>query len=80
VIELGGSIGVISCLIRRHIDEDRKLIVVEADPRLVPALQANLDANGCSADVTVLGGAISYGGTDKVEFAVGATSVSWLLC
>jgi FkbM family methyltransferase len=76
VIELGGSLGVISCTIRRRIAADRRQFVVEADPRLAAALRCNLEINGCAAGVEVIEAAISYDGGDTVSFALGESSVS----
>lgn len=76
VIELGGSLGVISCTIRRRIAADRRQFVVEADPRLAVALRRNLEINGCAIGVDVIEAAISYDGGDTVSFALGESSVS----
>jgi FkbM family methyltransferase len=76
VIELGGSMGVISATIRRHINPDRKLVIVEADPRLADVLEGNLNQNGCSQGVTIERAAISYSGEASVRFALGPSSVS----
>ncbi|MEO7687694.1 MAG: FkbM family methyltransferase [Sphingomonas sp.] len=76
VIELGGSLGVISCTVRKHIAPSRRQIVVEADPRLARVLRGNLARNGCDANIEVVETAISYDGGDTVSFALGETSVS----
>ena len=76
VIELGGSLGVISCTIRKRIAPDRRQFVVEADPRLARALRRNLQLNGCDTGVEVIEAAISYGEGDTVSFALGESSVS----
>ena len=76
VVELGGSIGVISCTLRRHIASNRSLTVVEADSRLARVLRRNLVLNGCEQGTTVREVAIAYGGADTVQFTTGASSVS----
>lgn len=76
VIELGGSLGVISCTIRKQIAADRRQFVVEADPRLATALRRNLELNGCAAGVEVIDAAISYDTGDTVSFALGESSVA----
>jgi FkbM family methyltransferase len=76
VVELGGSMGIISCTIRRNMDANHRLIVVEADPRLADVLERNLAINGCSDGVFVERKAISYSGEATVSFAQGETSVS----
>lgn len=76
VVELGGSMGVISCAIRKMLDRDRKLVVVEADPRLADVLRRNLALNGCEANVTICQQAIAYPGGGTIAFIEGETSVS----
>ena len=76
VIELGGSLGVVSCTIRRHLERDRKLVIVEADPRLARLLKRNLELNACDFNVTVENKAISYSGATEVAFSLGESSVS----
>lgn len=76
VLELGGSLGVISCTIRRRIAADRRQFVVEADPRLAKVLRQNLALNDCARGVEVVEVAISYGAGDTVKFALGERSDS----
>lgn len=59
VIELGASIGVLSCHIRRKLATDRHLYCVEADPELVNSIERNLQANGLNWRITILNRAIS---------------------
>jgi FkbM family methyltransferase len=60
VIELGGSLGVVSCVTNRLLDNPSLHLVVEANPMLIPVLVRNRDRNGCR--FTVLQRAIAYGG------------------
>jgi FkbM family methyltransferase len=76
VVELGGSLGVISCTIRRHIAPERRLVIVEANPALAAILRRNLDLNGCSHNATIEQVAIAYGGAPSIRFSLGASSVS----
>ncbi len=76
VIELGGSLGVISATIRRRIAPAQRLVIVEADPRLAVALQRNLALNNAAANTHVEQCAISYDGAATVEFSLGESSVS----
>lgn len=76
VLELGGSLGVISCAIRRRIAPQQRLITVEADPRLARALKRNLDLNNCGEGVIVEPVAVAYQAGDHVAFSLGETSVS----
>jgi len=65
VIELGGSLGVISCMVNRQLKAPDKHIVVEANPVVVPTLKKNRDANGCQ--FAIIEAAIGYG-SDTVTF------------
>ncbi|MBO0738970.1 MAG: FkbM family methyltransferase [Alphaproteobacteria bacterium] len=47
VLELGGCLGVISCLVNRRLADPRRHVVFEAHPLIVPYLEANRDRNGC---------------------------------
>lgn len=73
VIELGSSIGVLSCFIRKKIDPKCKLVCVEADPRFNKHWNANLALNQCLHNVHLLNQAISYSQKDetRVSFVSG---------
>jgi FkbM family methyltransferase len=47
VLELGGGLGVISCLVNRRLADPRRHVVFEAHPALVSRLEANRARNGC---------------------------------
>lgn len=51
VVELGGSIGYISCYLANFIIPDERLVVVEADEELVPILRHHRDINQCHFDI-----------------------------
>jgi FkbM family methyltransferase len=67
LIELGGSIGVVSCIANRRMRDPRLHVVVEANPSLIPLLLRNRDANRCQ--FSVLNRAIGYGG-ERLRFHV----------
>jgi len=48
VVELGGCIGVVSCVINRLLRDGARHVVVEPNPSLIPTLTANRDRNGCA--------------------------------
>lgn len=75
VIEVGSSIGVVSCHIRRRLESGRKLVAVEADPELAKVAVTNLEDNGGPADFEVVNCAIAYG-CETVRFATSASNVS----
>jgi FkbM family methyltransferase len=51
VLELGGCLGVISCLVNRRLADPRRHVVFEAHPLIVPYLEANRRRNGCEFEV-----------------------------
>jgi FkbM family methyltransferase len=67
VIELGASIGVISCLTNKKLLHPLKHVVVEANPDLIPLLESNRERNRCC--FTVLHAAVSYS-AEEVEFLI----------
>ncbi len=70
VVELGSSLGVLACAIRRKLPPERRLICVEADPRLLAPLQANLRRNS-DRPATVVHAAIDHSGAEHVMIAFG---------
>lgn len=75
VVELGGSIGVVSCSIARQLKPGRRLVVVEADPNLAGVVKENLEENGYT-DAHVVNAAIDYAHPEqqKVCFSRGKMS------
>jgi len=51
VLELGGCLGVMSCIINKLLHDPTKHVVLEPHPGLVPLLVANRDRNSCSYTV-----------------------------
>ncbi|MDB4647010.1 FkbM family methyltransferase [Akkermansiaceae bacterium] len=47
ILELGGSVGVVSCFINRKLSAKQNHIVVEPNPRILEYLKANRDLNNC---------------------------------
>jgi FkbM family methyltransferase len=69
VVELGGSIGVNSTVIRRRMDASRKLVVVEADPDLATQIEKNMQLNKLLTEQVVIESrAIDYSGCTSVPF------------
>lgn len=50
VVELGGGIGFVSCNVDAHLD-DRKQIVVEPNPSILPVLKRNRDLNESTFEI-----------------------------
>jgi hypothetical protein len=67
VIELGGSIGVVSCLTNKLLECPEDHVVVEANPVLIPTLERNREQNGCRFAIEPA--AAAYG-TERVDFGV----------
>jgi len=68
VVELGASLGVVSCLVARKLDADRRVVSVEALPELLALARANAEENGLDSRIRFVQGAISYGSGDLVAF------------
>jgi len=76
VLELGSSLGVISCLIRNQLHNDRKLLCVEANPELLPICRRNLEKNTPGKSAFIVNAAIDYSGAPEVWLSFGADSTS----
>lgn len=68
VIELGGSLGVISSLIATRLAPDASLFIVEANPGLIPLIENNVRLNRQDIHLTVLNRAIAYVPEGEVSF------------
>ena len=60
VIELGGSLGVVSSLIATRLAPNASFIVIEANPKLIPLIKTNITLNRQDITLTVLNRAIAY--------------------
>lgn len=60
VIELGSSLGVVTCQIRRKIGHDKKVIAVEANPFLIEATKLNLQFNNLDYNIKTYNKVIDY--------------------
>jgi FkbM family methyltransferase len=67
VVELGGSIGVVSCVTNRLLRDPRKHVVVEANPDLIGVMTENRERNGCM--FSVVNRALAYD-NDSTTFYV----------
>lgn len=67
VVELGGCIGVVSCLTNKRLQDPQKHVVVEANPDLLELLEENRARN--SSGFTILHRALAYG-SDRARFYV----------
>jgi FkbM family methyltransferase len=65
VIEVGGSIGVVSCAVNRKLADPTQHIVVEANPGLIETLKKNRELNQCQFRIECA--AVAYG-TENVQF------------
>ncbi len=76
VVELGASIGGVSCEIAKRLGRANKLVCVEANPDITGLLRENLDRNAPGCDARIWPGAISYSGEPTVSFALGNNTLS----
>jgi len=73
VVEFGGSLGVVSCVLNRRLKNPRHHVVVEANPHVLPALLENRNRNHCSFEI-VHGAA---GGVGKsVRICIGESALA----
>lgn len=71
LIELGGSLGVLSAYTGRRLAPETPFLVVEANPRIVEACRTNARAGrGPDGRLTVMNCALAYGASE-VSFPVG---------
>lgn len=68
-IELGGSYGIVSFTIRRCLLPGQRLVVVEANPQIVPVCRGNVEQAGAVEATAVVHAALAYGGA-TVRFRV----------
>jgi len=73
VLELGSSIGVLSCFIRKRLRKEARLICVEAHPGLTQHIPLNLKLNELLDNVYVLNKVIDYDQANSVHFSPGAS-------
>lgn len=71
VLELGSSIGVLSCFIRKRLCKEARLICVEAHPDLTQHIPLNLKLNELLHNVYILNKAIDYEQANSVYFSPG---------
>jgi len=60
VVELGSSLGVVSCHIARRLEPTRRMVCVEANPDLMAVLERNLKSAAPGISATLLNRAIDY--------------------
>lgn len=51
VIELGGALGVVACITNKLLAQPAAHVVVEANPRAIPPLTLNKEANHCAFEI-----------------------------
>jgi FkbM family methyltransferase len=76
VVELGASIGVVGSHVARGLEPGRRLICLEANPRLVPLLEKNVRLNAPGVALAVVNAAISYAGEPVVELTLGESNLA----
>ena len=69
VIELGASIGVVSCIVNSRLTRPNQHVVVEANPALIPTLKKNRELNG--SQFTIIEAALGYGSDSLTFFSNG---------
>ena len=67
LVELGASIGVVSCLANRRLLDSTRHVAVEANPAIIPVLRSNRDQNRCRFQI--VHAALAYG-AESVDFGI----------
>ena len=62
LIELGGGVGVLSCILNRKLTHPQDHVVLEANPELIPTLEINRRMNQC--EFRILPVAVAYDGPE----------------
>jgi FkbM family methyltransferase len=60
VLEIGASIGVVSCHAASRLSQGSRMLCVEANPDLIPVIHGNLEANHPGREIAVLNRAVDY--------------------
>ena len=69
VIEFGGSLGIVSALVRTRLQADVAQVVVEANPDVFATMEANIRRQPGGAGTEIVHAALAYG-TETVTFTV----------
>ena len=73
VVELGGGIGVVSCIINRRLTRPTDHVVVDANAELIPTLETNRRLNGAGFQIRNV--ALGYGSVETA-FAIDSFAAS----
>ena len=76
VVELGASLGVNSCNIASKLIGGRRLICVEADPKLAGLAARTIALNGYQDKVTMVPAAVDYSGAPRISLYRGDDTLS----
>jgi len=74
VVELGSGLGVTTSHIAKRLNHRRRMIVVEADPRLIPQIRRNVVRNAPSVNLILINKAVCYSTEMEDEVVFGAAS------
>jgi FkbM family methyltransferase len=70
VVELGSSLGLVSLTIVKAQEPERRLICVEANPRLIDTITSNFRLNAPSKQVEIVNRAIDYSGQAEISLRI----------
>ena len=51
ILELGGCLGIVSCILNEKISDPTQHVVIESNPLMIPYLELNRDSNGCAFSI-----------------------------
>ncbi|MBK9023493.1 MAG: FkbM family methyltransferase [Saprospiraceae bacterium] len=75
ILELGGSLGIVSCIISKNISKVQHLTIVEANPELIPIIKNNMELNNFQ-NYSIVNAAISFESSkSQVFFQLGDSNL-----
>jgi FkbM family methyltransferase len=75
VIEIGSSIGVVASHVACRLSENKRLICVEANPKLLPAIERNVGFNSPQTPLQIVHAAIDYSGSAEILLDIGRRNI-----
>jgi len=75
VLELGGSLGIVSASIRNRIGPTARHVIVEACQSLIPICRANASIGAAPGSVEIVEAAVAYSHSPTVQFQPGVSAL-----
>lgn len=76
VVELGSSLGIVTCQIDSVLDPTRTIVAVEPNPTLLPFLRQNVEKHARRSSIVIVQGALSYSGNATIALELGNSNLT----